>query len=117
MVDVFEIAPQRHGLHGLHGLPAPYTLGMPGNRFQNLLSKLSDTEDADLDGDLDEYDDAAHGHGHGHGTDNTIIDVADVESVDNSSAATQSQYHTLLAAKADAAGLLVGNFTDAAVDR
>ncbi|EPE02128.1 hypothetical protein F503_06132 [Ophiostoma piceae UAMH 11346] len=110
MVDVFEIAPPRHGLHGL---PAPYTLGMPGNQFQNLLSKLSDTEDADLDGDLDEFDDDANGNV----TDNTIIDVVDVESVDNSNAATQSQYHKLLLAKADAAGLLVGNFTDAAVDR
>lgn len=122
MVDVFEIAPQRHGLHGL---PAPYTLGMPGNQFQNLLSKLSDTEDADMDGDLEDYDDIpglGHGHGHSHShshsTNNTIIDVVDVETAENGNGGgnAQSQYHKLLSAKADAAGLLVGNFTDA-VDR
>ncbi|CAK7212763.1 hypothetical protein SEUCBS140593_001613 [Sporothrix eucalyptigena] len=89
MVDVFEIAPPRPNSNGL---PAPYALGIPDNRFaqyQNLLSKLSVTDDADPDARIEDY--------------------IDVETVP-----VQQAYGDVLPAKADIVGPFVGNFTDAA---
>lgn len=88
MVDVFEIAPPRPNPNGA---PAQYAMGIPDNRFaqyQNLLSKLSVTDDADPDARIEEFD----------------IETTQVPQV----------YGESLPTKADVAGPFVGNFTDAA---
>ncbi|ERT02439.1 hypothetical protein HMPREF1624_00737 [Sporothrix schenckii ATCC 58251] len=89
MVDVFEIAPPRPNPNGI---AAPYAaLGIPDNRFaqyQNLLAKLSVTDEDDPDACIEEFD-----------SETTQIPQAYVDA---------------LPTQVDAAGPFVSNFTDAA---
>ncbi|KIH88756.1 hypothetical protein SPBR_07902 [Sporothrix brasiliensis 5110] len=89
MVDVFEIAPPRPNPNGI---AAPYAaLGIPDNRFaqyQNLLSKLSVTDEDDPDACIEEFD-----------SETTQVPQAYVDA---------------LPTQVDVAGPFVSNFTDAA---